>query len=68
MENFQWLNYAWQQRKENRAVLFTPQLAQKFRELKKRLDRERKVEVDLELEKQLVEAARKKYGSTSFGK
>lgn len=67
MENFRWLNYACQQRNENRAVLFTPQLAQKFRALKQKLDRERKVEVDLELEKQLVEAAKKKYRSTGFG-
>ncbi len=59
-ENFKWLNYACQQRGEKRAILFTPQVAQKFRELKKRLDAENKVEVDLELEQQLVEAAKRK--------
>ncbi len=60
MENFKWLNYACQQRGENRAFSFTPQLAHKFRELKRRLDAEKKVEVDLQLEQRLVETAKRK--------
>lgn len=61
MEQFKYLNYACQQKGENRAVLFTPQLADKMRALKKQLDAQKKVEVDLDLEKQLVEAAKRKY-------
>ena len=60
MQNFKWLNLACQKRKENRAVLFTPELAQKFRALKKQLDLQGKTEVDLALEKRLVEAAGRK--------
>ena len=61
MEQFKLLNYACQRNNDKRAVLFTPQLACKFRELKKRLDAEGKMEVDLELEKRLVAEAKRKY-------
>ncbi len=67
LENFKWLNYVCTQEGENRAFSPTPQLMAKFRELKKRLDAQRKVEVDLELEQQLVAEAKKKFGSTGFG-
>ncbi len=67
LEHFRWFNEACKRVGQNRAFTLNEQLMSKFRELKKRLDRERKVEVDLELEKQLVEAAKKKYGSASFG-
>lgn len=67
LENFKWLNYACTQAGENRAFTPNEALMAKFRELKKRLDAQKKVEVDLELEQQLVEAAKKKYGSTGLG-
>lgn len=61
MEQFRWLNRACQQRGENRAIQFTPQLAEKFRALKKQLDAQKKTEVDLALEAQLVAAAKRNY-------
>lgn len=67
LENFRWLNEACLQVGQNRAFTLNEQLMSKFRELKKRLDAQKKVEVDLELEKQLVEAANKKYKSTGLG-
>lgn len=67
LENFKWLNHVCQTKGENRGFVPSPELMAKFRELKKRLDRERKVEVDLKLEKQVVEDAKRKFGSTSFG-
>ena len=67
MENFKWLNYACQQRGENRGFTPTPLLLEKFREVKRLLDRQRNVEVDLALEKQLVdEATRKKSSGKRF--
>ena len=61
MENFKWFNYACQQRGEKRGFAFTPNLIAKFRELRKKLEAEGKIEVDLELEKRLVAEAKRKY-------
>ena len=67
LETFRWLNEACLQVGQNRAFTLNEQLMAKFRELKKRLEAEGKVEVDLALEKQLVDEAEKKYGSTGLG-
>ena len=45
----------------NRAFTFDAKLADQFRELKKKLDAELKIEVDLDLERRLVEEAKRKY-------
>lgn len=44
---------------------FHPELADKFRQLKKKLDAEQKIEVDLDLERRLVEEAKRKYDHIS---
>ena len=61
MENFKWFNYACQKQGEKRGFAFTPDLIAKFRELRKKLEAEGKIEVDLELEKRLVAEAKRKY-------
>ena len=61
MENFKCFNYVCQQNGENRGFVFTPDLIAKFRGLRKKLEAEGKVEVDLELEKRLVAEAKRKY-------
>ena len=61
MENFKCFNYVCQQRGEKRGFAFTPDLIAKFRELRKKLEAEGKIEVDLELEKRLVAEAKRKY-------
>ena len=44
---------------------FHPELADKFRQLKKKLDAEQKIEVDLDMERQLVEETKRKYDHIS---
>ena len=61
MESLKWFNYACQTQGINRAFTFDSKLADKFRELKKKLDAQHKIEVDLDLERRLVEEAKRKY-------
>ena len=61
LENFKCFNYVCQQNGENRGFAFTPDLIAKFRGLRKKLEAEGKIEVDLELEKRLVAEAKRKY-------
>ena len=61
MESLKWFNYACQKQGMNRAFTFDPKLADKFREMKKKLDAQQKIEVDLDLEKRLVAEAKRKY-------
>ena len=61
MESLKWFNYACKTQGINRAFTFHPELADKFRQLKKKLDAEQKIEVDLDLERRLVEEAKRKY-------
>ena len=61
LENFKCFNYVCQQRGEKRGFAFTPDLIAKFRGLRKTLEAEGKIEVDLELEKRLVAEAKRKY-------
>ena len=61
MESLKWFNYACLKNGMNRAFTFTPELAAKFRELKKKLDAQHKIEVDLDLERRFVEEAKRKY-------
>lgn len=63
LETFRWLNQACLQVGQNRAFTLNEQLMANIRKIKQRLDRERKVEVDLALEKQLVDAATRKKSS-----
>ena len=58
VEHFKWLSFECYKRRENRTVLFTPKVAQKFREIKADLDNQNKTKVDLELEQKLVNEAR----------
>jgi len=59
VEHFKWLNFEAYKRKDNRAMLFTPRVAEKFRELKVQLESQNKTKVDLKLEQNLVDEARK---------
>lgn len=61
MESLRGFNCACLSQGMNRAFTFTPELADKFRQLKKKLDAEQKIEVDLDLERRLVEEAKRKY-------
>ena len=65
MESLKWFNYAWKTQGINRAFTFHPELADKFRQLKKKLDAELKIEVDPDLERRLVEEAKRKYNHIS---
>lgn len=59
VEHFKWLNFECYKRRENRTVLFTSKVAQKFREIKEQQASQNKMGVDLELEQKLVNDARK---------
>ena len=61
MESLKWFDYACQKQGISRAFTFDQKLADQFRELKKKLDAQQKIEVDLELERRLVEEAKRKY-------
>ena len=61
LENFRMFNIACQKQGYNRAFTFTPELIEKFRNLKKRLDAEQKTEVDLDLENRLAAEAKRKF-------
>lgn len=65
MESLKWFNYACKTQGIKRAFTFHPELADKFRQLKKKLDAEQKIEVDLDLERRLVEEAKRKYDHIS---